>query len=84
LPSWAPGVPGAGGRRGAGGGAGGGGIPSQAPSGPKRKADALKAKEAGNDAYKRKDFPAAIQHYNAALELDDTDISFLTNRQAHA
>ncbi|XP_068634403.1 hsp70-Hsp90 organizing protein 3-like [Aristolochia californica] len=47
-----------------------------------RKATAQKEKEAGNLAYKKKDFEAAIQHYTKALELDDGDISFLTNRAA--
>lgn len=48
----------------------------------KAKAAAIKEKEAGNEAYKKKDFEAAIKHYNRAMELDDTDISFLTNRAA--
>ncbi|CAA7391681.1 unnamed protein product [Spirodela intermedia] len=48
----------------------------------KRKAEAQKEKEAGNAAYKRKEFETAIQHYGKALELDDEDISFLTNRAA--
>lgn len=47
-----------------------------------RKADAQKEKEAGNAAYKKKDFDTAIQHYSKALELDDEDVSFLTNRAA--
>ncbi|KAI4327089.1 hypothetical protein L6164_019590 [Bauhinia variegata] len=47
-----------------------------------RKADAQKEKEAGNAAYKKKDFETAIQHYTKALELDDEDISYLTNRAA--
>ncbi|CAJ1928335.1 unnamed protein product [Sphenostylis stenocarpa] len=47
-----------------------------------RKAEALKEKEAGNAAYKKKDFDTAIQHYTKALELDDKDISYLTNRAA--
>ncbi|KAG9452421.1 hypothetical protein H6P81_005325 [Aristolochia fimbriata] len=47
-----------------------------------RKAAAQKEKEAGNAAYKKKDFETAIQHYTKALELDDEDISFLTNRAA--
>jgi stress-induced-phosphoprotein 1 len=47
-----------------------------------RKAKAQKQKEAGNAAYKKKDFDTAIQHYTNALELDDEDISFLTNRAA--
>ncbi|KAL8552668.1 hypothetical protein ACS0TY_001380 [Phlomoides rotata] len=47
-----------------------------------RKALAQKEKEAGNAAYKKKDFETAIQHYSKAVEQDDEDISFLTNRAA--
>ncbi|KAJ0105957.1 hypothetical protein Patl1_18563 [Pistacia atlantica] len=47
-----------------------------------RKAQALKEKEEGNAAYKKKDFEKAIAHYTKALELDDEDISYLTNRAA--
>jgi len=47
------------------------------------KAQAVKEKEAGNAAYKAKDFPKAIQHYDSAIKLDDSDISFLTNRYLH-
>uniref|UniRef100_A0A453P695 Uncharacterized protein n=1 Tax=Aegilops tauschii subsp. strangulata TaxID=200361 RepID=A0A453P695_AEGTS len=45
-------------------------------------AAAQKEKEAGNASYKKKDFETAIQHYTKALELDDEDISYLTNRAA--
>lgn len=44
------------------------------------KAKAVQEKELGNAAYKAKKFDEAIKHYNTAIELDDTDISFLTNR----
>uniref|UniRef100_M1AXJ3 Heat shock protein 70 (HSP70)-interacting protein n=1 Tax=Solanum tuberosum TaxID=4113 RepID=M1AXJ3_SOLTU len=47
-----------------------------------RKVLALKEKEAGNAAYKKKDFENAVQLYTKAIELDDADISFLTNRAA--
>ncbi|GMJ15012.1 Hop2 [Hibiscus trionum] len=47
-----------------------------------KKAKALKEKEAGNAAYKKKDFETAIQHYTTAMELDDGDISYITNRAA--
>lgn len=47
-----------------------------------KKAKAQKEKEAGNAAYKKKDFETAIQHYTKAIELDDGDISFITNRAA--
>ncbi|PKA64180.1 Heat shock protein STI [Apostasia shenzhenica] len=47
-----------------------------------RKVEAQKEKDAGNAAYKKKNFEKAIHHYTRALELDDEDISFLTNRAA--
>ncbi|XP_059657470.1 hsp70-Hsp90 organizing protein 3-like [Cornus florida] len=46
------------------------------------KAQAQNEKELGNAAYKKKDFENAILHYTKAIELDDGDISFLTNRAA--
>ncbi|KAG2489588.1 hypothetical protein HYH03_011869 [Edaphochlamys debaryana] len=47
-----------------------------------KKAAAAKEKEAGNEAYKKKEFDAAVAHYNKALELYDGDVTFLTNRAA--
>ncbi|KAG9131953.1 hypothetical protein Leryth_023219 [Lithospermum erythrorhizon] len=47
-----------------------------------RKGEAVKEKEAGNAAYKKKDFENAISRYSKAIELDNEDISFLTNRAA--
>ncbi|KAF2313124.1 hypothetical protein GH714_009389 [Hevea brasiliensis] len=47
-----------------------------------RKAQAVKEKELGNAAYKTKDFETAIAHYTKAMELDDEDISYFTNRAA--
>ncbi|GKU95487.1 hypothetical protein SLEP1_g8844 [Rubroshorea leprosula] len=47
-----------------------------------RKEKAQKEKEAGNVAYKKKDFETAISHYSKAMEFDDEDISYLTNRAA--
>lgn len=46
------------------------------------KEKAKKEKEEGNIAYKKKDFESAIEHYTKAMELDDEDISYLTNRAA--
>ncbi|XP_058222325.1 hsp70-Hsp90 organizing protein 3-like isoform X1 [Rhododendron vialii] len=57
-------------------------IPDEEREGRERKAQAQKEKEAGNAAYKKKDFDTAIEHYTRAIELDDEDISFLTNRAA--
>ncbi|CAM8882816.1 unnamed protein product [Rhodiola kirilowii] len=48
----------------------------------KNKVQAQKEKEAGNAAYKKKDFETAIHHYTKAMELDDEDISYITNRAA--
>ncbi|WOL10086.1 hsp70-Hsp90 organizing protein [Canna indica] len=47
-----------------------------------RKAEAQKEKDLGNAAYKKKDFETAIQHYTRAMELDNEDISYITNRAA--
>ncbi|PPR89305.1 hypothetical protein GOBAR_AA31376 [Gossypium barbadense] len=44
--------------------------------------DDMEEKETGNDAYKKKDFETAIQHYTKAMEIDDEDISYITNRAA--
>lgn len=43
---------------------------------------ALKSKEQGNAAYKAKNFDEAIKHYNAAIVLDPTDITFYNNKGA--
>ncbi|XP_058104591.1 hsp70-Hsp90 organizing protein 3-like [Magnolia sinica] len=57
-------------------------IPDEEKEVRERKAEAQREKEAGNAAYKKKDFETAIQHYTKAIELDDEDISFITNRAA--
>ncbi|KAL8263777.1 hypothetical protein R6Q59_021907 [Mikania micrantha] len=57
-------------------------VPEEEKEIKERKTQAQKEKEAGNGAYKKKDFETAIAHYTKAIELDDEDISFLTNRAA--
>ncbi|KAE9596787.1 hypothetical protein Lal_00008008 [Lupinus albus] len=57
-------------------------IPDEEKEVKERKVQSQKEKEAGNAAYKKKNFDIAIQHYSKALELDDEDISYLTNRAA--
>ncbi|GAX84944.1 hypothetical protein CEUSTIGMA_g12365.t1 [Chlamydomonas eustigma] len=57
-------------------------VDEEAREQKRKRAEAIKEKEAGNEAYKKKDFQVAIQHYNKAMELDSSDISFLTNRSA--
>eukprot|EP00210_Caulerpa_lentillifera_P000134 g129.t1 len=44
--------------------------------------EAIQEKEAGNAAYKKRQFAKAIEHYTKALSLYDQDITFLTNRAA--
>jgi len=48
----------------------------------KVKEEAKVEKEKGTTAYKAKDFETAIAHYTKALEIDGTDMAFLTNRAA--
>lgn len=43
---------------------------------------ALQAKERGNKAYKAKKFEEAVKHYDEAISLDATDITFYTNKGA--
>lgn len=40
---------------------------------------AKKEKDLGNEAYKKKDFVTALQHYNKAIELNPRDITFHNN-----
>jgi tetratricopeptide (TPR) repeat protein len=46
---------------------------------PENKKLAKREKEAGNAAYKKKDFDTALTHYNKAIEHDPTDITFYSN-----
>ncbi|XP_029659990.1 stress-induced-phosphoprotein 1 [Formica exsecta] len=43
------------------------------------KSQALEEKKLGNEAYKKKSFEEALQHYNKAVELDPTEIIYLLN-----
>jgi len=46
------------------------------------KEDAMREKELGNGAYKKKDFQTAIQHYSKAIELDTAEMTFHNNLAA--
>lgn len=45
-----------------------------------KKEQSKKEKESGNAAYKAKNFPVALEHYGKAWELNDEDITILTNK----
>lgn len=48
-----------------------------------KKMEAEAAKERGNDAFKAKDFAAAVQHYTAAIQEDNTNAAYYSNRYDH-
>lgn len=53
--------------------------PAEEPNLTPEQKQARKEKEQGNEAYKKKDFEKALQHYNKAVKLDPTDMTYLTN-----
>ncbi|RZC73354.1 hypothetical protein C5167_048834 [Papaver somniferum] len=57
-------------------------IPDEEKEAMEKKKESLKEKELGTAAYKKKDFETAVEHYTRAMELNDEDISFITNRAA--
>ena len=57
-------------------------LDPEAAAARERKEGAQAAKQRGNEAYKAKRFEEAIAAYNEAIALDDSDISFITNRAA--
>ncbi|KAJ8405181.1 hypothetical protein AAFF_G00321720 [Aldrovandia affinis] len=62
--------------------------PKPQPTGPKEedlpenKRQAVKEKELGNEAYKKKDFAVALKHYEAAMQHDPTNMTYLSNQAA--
>lgn len=43
---------------------------------------AVEEKAKGNEAYKKKDFETALSHYNKAIELEPTNITYYNNKSA--
>ncbi|KAL5008875.1 hypothetical protein ScPMuIL_014456 [Solemya velum] len=43
---------------------------------------ALECKEKGNAAYRKKEFEEALSHYQSAIDLDPTNLTFRTNKAA--
>ncbi|CRK94060.1 CLUMA_CG007583, isoform A [Clunio marinus] len=54
-------------------------VPTEDDNLPEHKKLAKKEKDAGNAAYKKKDFNTALDHYKKAIEHDPTDITFYSN-----
>lgn len=54
-------------------------TPQPEPDLPPEKREAVRQKVLGNEAYKRKDFAKALEHYNKAIESDPTDITYYNN-----
>jgi stress-induced-phosphoprotein 1 len=46
----------------------------------KKKQEAIKEKDLGNQFYKKREFEQALKHYANAWELDSTNITILNNR----
>jgi serine/threonine-protein phosphatase 5 len=42
--------------------------------------EAIALKEKGNKAFKEHDWPTAVEFYTQAIELNNRDVSFFTNR----
>jgi len=55
---------------------------AEVPKDDQKIKDALAEKALGNEAYKKKEFEKAIEHYDKAMELNPDEMSFLTNRSA--
>lgn len=53
--------------------------PEPEPELPQNIKEAKQQKELGNDAYKKKNFEKALEHYNKALSLDPIDITYYNN-----
>ncbi|CAH0775335.1 unnamed protein product [Bemisia tabaci] len=53
--------------------------PSEGPELTPEQKEALKEKELGNEAYKKKDFDTALSHYNKAVELNPTEMTYYNN-----
>jgi len=57
-------------------------LPEEEKAKIARKKEAEAKKALGNDAYKAKQFAKALEHYAEAIAIDNTDLTYYTNRAA--
>jgi Flp pilus assembly protein TadD len=57
-------------------------LAADVPEAQLKRLKAEAAKERGNDAFKAKDYPAALEHYSEAITLDNTNSTYYSNRFA--
>ena len=55
-------------------------IKNQEDSLSELQVEAKQEKEMGNEAYKQKNFELALAHYDKAIKLDSTNMTYLTNK----
>lgn len=57
-------------------------IPTEVSDDKKKRKASDNEKDLGNSFYKKREFEPALEHYNKAYELDDTNVAILTNKAA--
>jgi len=57
-------------------------VPKAEPTVSSEEKRAEDEKNKGNESYKNKNFEQAIKHYNAAMEINPNNITYLNNRAA--
>lgn len=55
-------------------------LAADVPDAQVKRLKAEAAKERGNDAFKAKDYPVALEHYSEAIKMDNTNSTYYSNR----
>ena len=55
-------------------------LAADVPDAQVKRLKAEAAKERGNDAFKAKDYPVALEHYSEAMKMDNTNSTYYSNR----